>query len=109
MNPREREARRTARASLATELETHKEFAIINQLVKQPNASAKTSTQQIQSLTTAALLKSPPVVGSQLTITGDCLLEVVMRTTPEQQPKLVSLVLELRKCTVRDPATGEQL
>ena len=92
-------------------LEATQHFKILNPLA-QPDASATVADalQEIDNLTSAATLSNDPgSLSIHLWNTWWALLEIVARTTPAQQSKLVDFVAQLQKKTLTDPTTNETL
>jgi hypothetical protein len=97
------------RAAQRAHQETTQHFKILHPLA-QPDASTTVADvlQEIDNLTATAST-NPEALSLHLWETWWGLLEIVARTPPTQQSKLVDFMAQLQKKTLTDPATGEQL
>lgn len=111
----DREAAHIARQNYATtQIVPTREFEIIDKLVQQPDASVSDAVEQICQLTLAAMTSTGissdedrrKVVGNQVYHTSCCLLEVVQRTAPVKQSKLVEFLYALGEKVVVDPESN---
>lgn len=97
------------RAAQRAHQETTQHFKILHPLA-QPDANTTLAEvlQEIDNLTEAAII-SPKLLELHLWETWLALLEIVARTPPAQQYKLVDFMTQLQKKTLIDPTTGQQL
>ena len=97
------------RSAQRAHLETTQHFKILHPLA-QPDANATVADvlQEIDNLTATAS-KDPKALSLHLWETWWALLEIVARTLPAQQSKLVDFIAQLQKKELTDPTTGEQL
>jgi hypothetical protein len=97
------------RAAQRAHLETTQHFKILHPLA-QPDANTTVAEvlQLIDNLTATAIA-GPKGLELHLWETWWALLEIVARTPPTQQSKLVDFMAQLQKKTLMDPTTSEQL
>lgn len=89
------------------------EFQLLQDLVKNPNASSADSVQQVVELTKAEALSGK---WPENRIRGDfawnvihLMLDIATNTKPEKQTMLLDFMRQLQKTEVNDPRTGEPL
>ena len=89
------------------------EFQLLQNLVKDPNASPEEAVQQVVELTKAEALSGK---WPKNTIGGDfawnishLALDIATNTKPENQLNLLNFMRKLQTVAVMDPRTGEQL
>jgi hypothetical protein len=102
-----RERLKRWRAEELAELETTPEFQIIAKLVENADSTPAIILQQFLELTTSS--RDSGTVGTHCSLTSSSLLALSSRTSHEQQSKLVTFMVELKKITILDLQTGEPL
>lgn len=102
-----RERLKKRRAEELAGLETTTEFQIIAKLVENADSTPAVTLQQFLELTTSS--RDSGTVGTHCALTSSSLLALSSRTPHEQQSKLVTFMVELKKITILDIQTGEPL
>lgn len=106
-SPLTREKTRAAHAEWISELEQSPEFKLLEALTGDPDATPDSTLHQLLDLTPKNA--SEEQTGNHCWTTVCCFLEVAARTPPEQQQKLINLLLSLRSVTLIDPSTCEPM
>jgi hypothetical protein len=102
-----RERLRKWRAEQLARLETTPEFQVIAKLVENWDSTPAVTLQQFLELTTSS--RGSGTVHGHCYRTSSSLLALSSRTPHEQQSKLVTFMVELKKITILDQQTGEPL
>lgn len=106
-SPPTKEKAREGHARFIAELQEKQEFAILESIVKQPSISPAQAVEHLVKLTLQR--EAEDEVDSHCYDTACSFLEIVARTTPDQQQSLISFFHQLRAVTVADPATGKPI
>jgi hypothetical protein len=106
-SPLTREKAHAGHALWVVELEQRPEFQILEALLRNPDATPNGAVEQLLELTRKSALEEP--VGNHCWMTACCFLEMVARTAPDHQPKLIAFLHLLRSITLSDPKTNEPL
>ncbi|KAF3041421.1 hypothetical protein E8E11_004397 [Didymella keratinophila] len=106
-SPLNREKTRTAHASWVLELEQKPEFRLLQIFSHQSQVMLEDAIHQLVDLTHKAALEEE--IGNHCWVTACCFLELAARTAPEQQNRLVELLLSLRSIILTDSSTDAPL
>ena len=106
-SPLTREKTRAAHAEWIKELEQSSEFKLLEVLASDSAVNAQDTLEQLLDLTRKKALEEQ--TGNHCWMTACCFLEVAARTAPEQQSRLIDLLILLRSVTLIHPRTNELL
>jgi hypothetical protein len=106
-SPLNREKTRAAHANWVLELEQKPEFQLVQTFSQQSEITLEDAIHQLVDLTHKAALEEE--IGNHCWITACCFLELAARTAPEQQSRLVELLLSLRSVVLTDSSTDAPL
>lgn len=106
-SPLNREKTRAAHANWVVELEQKPEFKLLETYLQHSDVTLENAIHQLVDLTHKSALEE--TTGNHCWITACCFLELAARTAPEQQNKLVELLLLLRSVVVTDSSTNMPL
>lgn len=104
-SPLTREKTRAAHANWILELEQKSEFKLLNAFLQQPDVTQDEAIHQLVDLTHRSALEEE--IGNHCWMTACSFLEMAARTAPEQQSRLIDLLLSLRSVVLTDPSTNE--
>ncbi|OSS55050.1 hypothetical protein B5807_01484 [Epicoccum nigrum] len=104
-SPLTREKTRAAHASWILELEQKPEFKLLNAFSQQPDVAQDEAIHQLVDLTHRSALEEE--IGNHCWMTACSFLEIAARTAPEEQSRLIDLLLSLRSVVLTDPSTNE--
>jgi hypothetical protein len=97
---------RSGRLRWIAELQERPEFYIAASLSTLPDASPADAAQRLSELTRAC---GRTEVGDHCWYTACCILEVIARTAPDEQSRLVAFIHHLRATTVNWESTGQPI
>lgn len=106
-SPLNREKTRAAHASWVLELEQKPEFKLVQAVSQQSVITLENAIHQLVDLTHKAALEEE--IGNHCWVTACCFMELAARTAPEQQGRLVELLLSLRSVVLTDSSTDAPL
>lgn len=106
-SPLNREKTRTAHANWVLELEQKPEFELLETYSDQPDITLEHAIHQLVELTHKSALEE--AIGNHCWITACCFLELAARAAPDQQSRLVELLLSLRSVVLTDSSTDAPL
>ncbi|KAJ4380016.1 hypothetical protein N0V86_004323 [Didymella sp. IMI 355093] len=106
-SPLNREKTRAAHANWVLELEQKPEFQLVQTFSQQSEITLEDAIHQLVDLTHNAALEEE--IGNHCWVTACCFLELAARTAPEQQSRLVELLLSLRSVVLTDSSTDAPL
>ena len=104
-SPLTRAKTRAAHANWILELEQKSEFKLLNAFLQQPDVTQDEAIHQLVDLTHRSALEEE--IGNHCWMTACSFLEMAARTAPEQQSRLIDLLLSLRSVVLTDPSTNE--
>lgn len=104
-SPLTREKTRAAHANWIQELEQRPEFSLLVSFLQHPEFSQDDAIHQLVDLTYKSALEE--TIGNHCWMTACSFLELAGRTAPEQQSRLIDLLLSLRSTSLTDTSTNE--
>lgn len=101
--PLNREKTRAAHANWVLELQKKPEFQLVQAFSQQSHITLEDVLHQLIDMTHEAALEEE--IGNHCWVTACCFLELAALTAPEQQTRLVELLLSLRSVVLTDSST----
>lgn len=104
-SPLTREKTRVAHATWLLELEERPEFKLLHSFLQQSDVSQDDTIHQLVELTHQSALDD--TIGNHCWMTACSFLELAGRTAPEQQSRIIGLLLSLRSVILTDTSSNE--